>query len=48
MSRSAAAKAGATQLSGPSATQKLAEGEAEYNRLRPAPPCPQRHCAWRI
>src|SRR5262249_37979028 len=37
MTRSAAAIAGATQLSGPSATAKLAEREAEHNRHRPAP-----------
>src|SRR6516165_12502541 len=45
MSRSAAAISGATQLSGPSATGKLAEREAEYNRQRPARRRPQRHCA---
>src|ERR1700734_2584505 len=49
-SRSAAAtRAGnllrATQFSGPSAPRKLTEGDAEYNRHRPARPLPQRQCA---
>src|SRR6516165_9996284 len=44
MSRSAAAKVGATQLSSPSASQKLADGEAEYNRLKPTPHQSQRDC----
>src|ERR1700719_1030376 len=43
--RSAAAEVGGTtQRCGPSATQKLAEGGADYNRHRPARPAPQRPC----
>src|SRR5580692_12865090 len=43
VARSAAAEVGGTtQHCGPSATQKLAEGAAEYNRHRPARPALQR------
>src|SRR5258708_32299919 len=45
VARSAAAELGGpTQSCGPSATQKLPEGGAEYNRHRPARPSPQRPC----
>src|SRR5580700_5738415 len=45
VARSAAAElGGTTQRCGPSATQKLAERGAEYNRHRPARPSPQRPC----
>src|ERR1700689_5490780 len=45
VARSAAAEVGGTtQRCAPSATQKLAEGAAEYNRHRPARPALQRPC----